>query len=399
MECPYCNAENRADVRYCSHCGKLIGSSSVSLPLHDQHTSLSTGARLQGGRYVVQRVLGQGGMGTALLALDIRLDNKPVVIKELISDHADASRQLEDVRNFKREVSTLAHIDHPLVPDVTDHFQEGSRYFMVQEYVEGENLEERLLRTNQPMNERDALICASEILDVLDYLAQQTPPVIHRDIKPANIIIGSRDKRAHLVDFGIARADAARKQTTALGTPGYAPPEQYQGNADPRSDLYALAGTLHHVLTHRDPRNYPPFNYPPARALNAQLSLDAEHLLVHALQNDPDVRYQSAMTMKRDVDSLLHGRFGLSGNINSYVVGSSFSLQAVRNTSATDLLAPVSPGLLPAQSAVTPVRPLFSVSPVPAKSVAAQVIRGHQHRRKIGFLAFCLSFSLYLFSF
>src|SRR5260370_27436605 len=99
-------------------------------------------------------------------------------------------------------------------------------------------------RLQQPMKEREVLLIASEMLDVLDYLSQQTPPIVHRDIKPANIIIGSKDRRAHLVDFGIARADVARnspgKQTSAPGTPCYTPPQQYHGNADPPSDLSAL---------------------------------------------------------------------------------------------------------------------------------------------------------------
>src|SRR5207253_9846419 len=169
-------------------------------------------------------------------------------------------------------------------------------------YIEGENLEERMDRVNQRMKEREVLGLASELLDILDYLAQQTPPIVHRDIKPANIIIGSKDKRAHLVDFGIARADEARsikrKQTSALGTPGYAPPEQYQGNADPRSDLYALGATLHHLLTNRDPRNEAPFSYPPVRTLNPQVSAETESLISKAVNNDSTQRYQSAMAMK-----------------------------------------------------------------------------------------------------
>jgi len=345
MECPYCQAQNRDGVRYCGSCGKQIGPATTSVTPVGSGTSgaiprsLTPGARLQGGRYLVKQVLGEGGMGTALLAQDLRLDSKLVVIKELITDHSDAQRNLEDVRNFKREVSTLAHIDHPLVPNVTDHFQEGTRYFMVQEYVEGENLEERLERTKQPMPEREALLCASEVLDILDYLAQQTPPIVHRDIKPANIIIGSKDKRAHLVDFGIARADEAknaqRKQTAALGTPGYAPPEQYQGNADPRSDLYALAATLHHVLTNRDPRNYPPFAYPPVRSLNPQLSPNTERVLSRELTNDVNQRYQSAAAMKRDVDDILQQRYGLGGNISSYTLGTSGVFGALVPNAAT----------------------------------------------------------------
>ncbi|GCE19396.1 serine/threonine protein kinase [Dictyobacter kobayashii] len=298
---------------------------------------------------MIKKILGQGGMGAALLATDIRLDGKSVVIKELISDNVDQNQRMEDVRNFKREVATLAHIDHPLVPNVTDHFQEGARYFMVQEYVDGENLEERLNRTNQPFKEREALICASEVLDVLEYLSQQMPPIVHRDIKPANIIIGARDRRAHLVDFGIARADevrnAQRKQTSALGTPGYAPPEQYQGNADPRSDLYALAATLHHLLTNRDPRNHPPFYYPAVRSLNQQLSPDIERILTRALNNDINQRYQSAAAMKQDIDAILRQRFGISGNIDSYTLGTSGPIQTISASSPTQ--AATQPGTPP----------------------------------------------------
>jgi serine/threonine protein kinase len=336
------------------------------------------GSRLQGGRYVVKSVLGQGGMGAALLATDIRLNGKPVVIKELISGSKDQTSRLDDVRNFKREVATLARIDHPLVPNVTDHFQEGTRYFMVQEYVEGENLEQRLERTNAPMQERDALICASEILDVLDYLAQQTPPIVHRDIKPANIIIGTKDKRAHLVDFGIARADevknAQRKQTAALGTPGYAPPEQYQGNADPRSDLYALAATLHHVLTNRDPRNYSPFSYPPVRTLNPQLTADIERVLERSLNNDSNQRYQSASAMKQEIDRILHQHFGISNAIDSYTLSSSAATGVVpsiplptSSNQRTQTHQAQYPQPLPVtqpnigQSTVTPVQPLSTL--------------------------------------
>ncbi|HEY0756408.1 MAG TPA: protein kinase [Ktedonobacteraceae bacterium] len=341
MECPNCKAQNRDGVRFCSNCGQRMpaaptvqGSSAVpptvATPGARGGSSLTIGTPLQGGRYIIKEVLGQGGMGAALLATDKRLDSKQVVIKELISDNNDPTRLKEDEANFKREVVTLAHLDHPLIPNVTDNFDENSRFFMVQEYVEGENLEDRIDRLNQALNERDVLVFASQILDVLDYLAQQTPPIIHRDIKPANIIIGIKDKRAHLVDFGIARADAARnakrKQTSALGTPGYAPPEQYQGNADPRSDLYALGATLHHLLTNRDPRGYQPFTYPPARTFNPQLSPDIESVLTRALHNNIDQRYQSASAMKSDVDQILYQRFGIaSGALTGYTSSGTMS--------------------------------------------------------------------------
>ncbi|WP_084659138.1 protein kinase domain-containing protein [Thermogemmatispora onikobensis] len=329
MRCPYCGATVRPGGRFCNQCGRRLNAETGDLSGAQQtqaqgpeqgqkvSTSLRPGDRLQNDRYVIKQILGEGGMGAVLLAEDTRLNNKLVVIKELISDSSDPAQLQEDVRNFKREVATLASVDHFLVPAVTDHFQEGSHYFMVQEYVAGENLEERLNRLGRPLSEDDVLVYASDILLVLEYLASRKPPIVHRDVKPANIIIGSNDGRAHLVDFGIARpdlaADAARKQTSALGTPGYAPPEQYQGKADPRSDLYALAATMHHLLTNRDPREHPPFVYPPVRTLNPRLSLEVEHLLTRALQNDITKRYQSASEMKQDVDQILEERFGLLG--------------------------------------------------------------------------------------
>src|SRR2546426_8622388 len=112
---------------------------------------------------------------------------------------------------------------------------------MVQEYVGGETLKERLDRLNQPMEEQEVLTYASQMLDILNDLAKQTP--------------------------------------ASAGTPGYAPLEQLQGNADPRSDLYALAATMHHLLTNRNPRNFPPFVYPMARMQNPQLSLEVERVL------------------------------------------------------------------------------------------------------------------------
>lgn len=322
-KCPYCGTENRDGESFCEHCGGFLDPSPAATSqgesVHAGNSqSLAPGTQLQNGRYVIKKILGQGGMGSLTLASDTRLADKLVVIKELISDYADPA---EDVRNFKREVQTLAHLNHPLIPGVTDHFQEGSRYFMVQEYVEGENLEARMERIKRPMEEQDALRYAAEVLDILDYLEQQMPPIVHRDIKPANIIIGAKDQRAHLVDFGIARAYAPsnerRKQTTALGTPGYAPPEQYQGNAEPRSDLYALAATLYHLLTNRDPADHPPFQFPPVRTLNPRLSLDIEGILTRALMLDMSQRYQTALEMKRDIDAIMFRYYDMPGDYST----------------------------------------------------------------------------------
>ncbi len=363
MKCPNCGFNNQAGEEFCENCGfalnaanslptMVTGSShtatTVSGPSTTGNTATTTtsgatsgtltpNSRLQNGRYVVEKILGQGGMGAAVLAKDTRVSNKRVVIKELVSDNSDPTQRQDDVRNFEREVETLANLDHPLIPTVTDSFQEGSHYFMVQEYAPGENLEDHMARLKQPMPEEEALLYTSQVLDILDYLSQQTPPVIHRDIKPANIIISSRDHRARLVDFGIARADVAkntqRKQTSALGTPGYAPPEQYQGNADPRSDLYALAATLHHLVTNRDPRDYPPFTYPHARSVNPKISPETDRVLQKALEINVNNRYQSAAEMKHEIDMILAQHFNRAPD-SSYLHGMSGPITPIPPTIA-----------------------------------------------------------------
>ena len=346
MKCPYCGTHHPVGEYFCTNCGAYLDSSGNDLTVVSENEASATqlantqsspyvagetgsttgigegkttstlvpGWQLQNARYIVEKILGLGGMGAAVLARDTRVSNKRVVIKELVSENTDPVQHEADVRNFEREVETLAHLDHPLIPTVTDSFQEGTRYYMVQEYVAGENLEDRLDRLKGPLPEHDVLLYASQVLTILDYLAQQQPPIVHRDIKPANIIISSKDNLAHLVDFGIARAsetkNARRKQTSALGTPGYAPPEQYQGNADVRSDIYALAATMHHLLTNRDPSDYPAFNYPSVRSLNPGLSPEIDRVLTRALTLDITMRYQNATAMKHDIDEILYNRFG-----------------------------------------------------------------------------------------
>ena len=320
MTCPNCGTENKPGDHFCEECGAQLVAGDATTTTSTTATSntvinpaagLGPGVSLQNGRYVVAKALGEGGMGSVLLAKDTRLADKLTVVKVLNADNSDTEKLHEDVRNFKREAETLAHLDHPLIPDVTDHFEEGSRYYMVMDYVEGENLEHWLDRTQKPMQEEEALRYALEVLDILEYLSRQQPVIVHRDIKPANIIIGAKDKHAHLVDFGIARANTTvngqMRKTTALGTPGYAPPEQYQGYADPRSDLYALAATIHHLVTNRDPGDNAPFQFPPIRTLNPQLSPQLEQILIKALKTTANERYQTPQEMRLDLEALLAG--------------------------------------------------------------------------------------------
>lgn len=352
MTCPNCGTENKPEDHFCEECGaQLVAGDATTMTntatsgstVINPAAGLVSGVSLQNGRYMVVKALGEGGMGSVLLAKDTRLADKLTVVKVLNADSSNTEKLHEDVHNFKREAETLAHLDHPLIPDVTDHFEEGARYYMVMDYVEGENLEHWLDTNHQPMKEEEALRYALEVLDILEYLSRQQPVIVHRDIKPANIIIGARDKHAHLVDFGIARANTTingkMRKTTALGTPGYAPPEQYQGYADPRSDLYALAATIHHLVTNRDPGDNAPFQFPPARALNPLVSSQLEQILVKALKTTANERYQTPQEMRRDLEALLAGTPVL-GTTDSYKISGN--------------LEPTQPVLRPKQPAAPP---------------------------------------------
>ena len=259
--------------------------------------ALSEGHLLDG-RYRVKKVIGVGGMGRVYLANDTRLANRPVAAKEMIvGDGIAEKKALED---FAREASVLSRLSHPGIPIVIDHFAEQSRNYLVMEFVSGGDLEGLLERAGAGgrLSEREVIVWARQLLDVLDFLHGQSPPIIYRDLKPGNIMI-DKDGRAMLIDFGIARFLPKGGHATQIGSPGYAPPEQYAGRVDARSDIYSLGATMHHVLTGRDPRLEPPFTFPPVRNLAPDLSLKSALAIDRALNHDATKRFQSASEMLR----------------------------------------------------------------------------------------------------
>lgn len=187
------------------------------------------------------------------------------------------------------------------MPGARDHFEEKGSFYFVMDYVEGEDLEaiQKREAPNGFPEERVKKI-ACEVLEILEYLHTLNPPVVYRDLKPSNIMIRKQDKAVVLIDFGIARAvhsNATRK--TAIGTEGYAPPEQYRGNPEPRSGLYALGATMHHLLTGVEPI---PFHFDPVRTLRPDISAQMETVLPRALEMDPERRFSSAREMRETLE-------------------------------------------------------------------------------------------------
>ncbi len=259
-------------------------------------------------RYRIISLLGQGGMGAVYRAWDNRL-NVAVAIKEMFPQPGLGPQALAGLRQqFRNEAQVLARLNHPNLVRVTDFFEEKGNAYLVMNFVEGESLADRIARQGA-LPEAQVLNWAGQLLDALAYCHNQG--VIHRDIKPQNIII-RRDGRAVLVDFGLVKLWNPRDPRTqtvirGLGTPEYAPPEQYAmgaGSTDPRSDLYSLGATLYHALTGQAPptatdRIAYPHQLPSLRALNPAVSPQTEAVILRAMALRADQRFGSAAEMAR----------------------------------------------------------------------------------------------------
>lgn len=286
MRCPNCGEMNRAGARFCSKCRAALtpGVGSALLP----------GQTMNNGQYRVIKQLGKGGMGAIYLAANTLAFDRLAVVKEMLA-YYEPGEEREALERFEQEAKTLAALKHPGIPDMYGYFSERGHNYIVMEYIEGENLAQGLTREDdqgnviagKPYPVEDVLRYGVEIARVLEYLANLQPePFVHNDVKPENIIIDRNSKQAVLVDFGTAKArykldtggQVGLKKPDVYGTVGYAPPEQYQGRSEPRSDVYALAATMYHLLTDDDPREHP-FKFPKLADLPASLRLVLERAL------------------------------------------------------------------------------------------------------------------------
>lgn len=261
---------------------------------------LSPNSVLQG-RYVIVNRLGKGGFGAVYKVADQRLAGSVWAIKEM-SDAAlhDPAEKAQAVAAFQHEAQLLARLVHPNIPKVTDYFAENNRHYIVMEYVAGETLEDRLARQRAPVSEQEVRRWAEQLCDVLAYLHSQNPPIVFRDLKPGNIMLTPQGQ-IKLIDFGIARLFKPGRSTNTepLGTPGFAPPEQWgKTQTDGRSDVYSLGVVLHHLLTLYDPASTP-FQLPLVRRLQPSVSAQMEQVIARATQQQMHQRYQSVFELKQ----------------------------------------------------------------------------------------------------
>src|SRR5688572_27234225 len=199
-------------------------------------------------RFLIEDEIGVGGMGAVYRATDQKFGTA-VAIKETFYRDKDLAEA------FEREARLLNGLHHPLFPHVSDHFTEGEGHFLVMEYIEGEDLSE-ILKRGERFAFDTVMRWTLDLLDGLDYLHSQDPPVIHRDIKPNNLKLTSRGNIL-LLDFGMAKETSGSTQgmRSVFGySRRYSPLEQIEGTGtDVRSDIFSLGATVYHLLTGTPP--------------------------------------------------------------------------------------------------------------------------------------------------
>ena len=268
---------------------------------------LQTGTLLQGRFFIVQQ-LAQGGIGAVYLATDQKFGSR-VAVKERTLEHPELAEA------FEREARILNTLHHPILPHVSDYFSEPGGHFLVMEYIEGEDLCEKLKQKGSfPVT--DVIRWGLELLEGLDYLHSQEPPIIHRDIKPGNLKLTPRGNIV-LLDFGLAKETSGNRQgvRSVFGySRRYSPLEQIEGaGTDVRSDIFSLGATLYHLITGTAPadvlarasaivagRRDPLI---PANEANPEVAPAVARVIGRALALDPEKRFESAAEMRSALES------------------------------------------------------------------------------------------------
>lgn len=261
----------------------------------------------QQANYEILSTVGRGGMGVVYRARRSS-DTTIIALKEMRPAEAAKPEDLEESRMmFGQEAELLLGLKHPNIVTAYEIFEWRGRPYFVMEFVNGVTLEKRLRDANAPAFEQDALNWGVQMARVLAYLHSRQPPIIYRDLKPANVIL-TPEGIIKFIDFGVARTYKERKakDTIAIGTYGYAPPEQYgKGQTDARSDIYTLGATLYHLLTNLGPI---PLRTPDVGSIhqhNPSVKPETEQIIVRAMQQDRAKRFPNAAEMEKAMNACL----------------------------------------------------------------------------------------------
>ena len=297
--CAQCGHVIHKNARFCTNCGKTVSNKSESAS--PKPAGVGT---IIDGKYKLLKLIGQGGTFKVFLAMDVRL-NKIWAVKILRDDYQNADYETQGMlrKIALHEATLLQDLNHPAIPNIVDIIDVPGFFATVQEYVEGETLNE-IVKTCGAQPVDLVMDWAKQLCDVLAYLHALKPPHIHRDIKPNNLIL-TPNGRIKIIDFGIMRTykPAQKNDTCSLGTKGYAAPEQYggRGQTDARTDIYGVGMTLYCLLTGLDPKEEN-FVVRPLCQVNPALPKGIEYIIDKCIQRNPEDRYQNCTDLLNDLN-------------------------------------------------------------------------------------------------
>jgi serine/threonine protein kinase len=258
-------------------------------------------------RYRVIQTLGQGGMGAVYAAQYTQLGDRLIAVKEMSTSRLMPQEIPQAVAQFQHEAYLLASLHHPNLPVIHEYFQEDERWYLVMSFIEGRTLQAVLdSAPGKKLPFGEVVRIGIELCEVLKYLHTHNPPVIFRDLKPLNIML-TPSGHICLIDFGIARhfkQDQA-KDTAYYYSIGYAPPEQYgQSQTGPRSDIYSLGATLHHMLSGQNPA-LKPFQFAPLQQVDPTLPMSLSKLIAQMVEMNEQARLASVAQVKIQLGQVL----------------------------------------------------------------------------------------------
>jgi predicted Ser/Thr protein kinase len=265
---------------------------------------LEPGAKLKNGKLTVMRQLAFGGLSAIYLVQDgqqemrvLKEANVPAAME--VKDHGAAERALQ------REAEILSQLRHPNIVQVLDHFVDGGQHYLLLQHIIGQDLRQ-LVRQNGPQPEEKVLDWAIQLANALEYLHECEPPILHRDLTPENIVL-KNDGTIVIIDFGASNQFLATMTGTIVGKQAYMAPEQLQGHTVTRSDVYAFGGTLHYLLTGKDPvplRESHPSNF-------TTVSPELDDLIARSTRLDIESRCGSIKDVKSELMEL-YSRKGIA---------------------------------------------------------------------------------------
>ena len=260
-----------------------------------------------GGMYTILRKVGNGAMSDVYLASNEKANQQWAV--KVVRKDGPVDSEIKEQR-LAMEIKIMKDLQHKHLPRIIDVQEAEDSYIIIMDFVEGISLDKAMETEGGALPQEDVIQWAIQLCDTLHYLHTKNPPIIYRDMKPSNIM-RRPDNTIALIDFGTAREykDGSASDTIALGTKGYAAPEQFMDpngrtqRTDARTDIYALGVTLHQLLTGKNP-TLPPYEFRPIREYDPTLHEGLETIIQKCIQLDPAKRYQSAAELQFDLMDL-----------------------------------------------------------------------------------------------